>query len=156
MILVRSDSSPVPRPYFLHGWEFIAFIEANDDESIAIRASAALEGPAVIYNESVVSAAELEDRALAKWWLLPSMFHIAHAVLQECLSSPDGVARFTTTAWTAYRQAVCCYSAMTWVEILNAAGREGIEFMADHMANCLFIESGMCDRIRAGGPVQVR
>lgn len=83
------------------------------------------------------------------------MFHITHVVLHECLAAPDGVGRFTTAAWTVYRQAACRYSAMTWVEILNAARREGIEFMADHVANCLFVESGMRDRIHAGGPVQV-
>ncbi|RUM99470.1 hypothetical protein EET67_00740 [Pseudaminobacter arsenicus] len=151
--MARPTSNPVPRPYFLHGWEFMAFIQANDDEAIAIRASTGLEGPAIVYNEFVVSAAELEDRDLAKWWLLPSMFHIAYVVLHECLSSPDGVGRFTTVAWTAYRQAVCRHSAMAWAQILNGALREGTEFMADHMANCLFVESGMRDRIDAGGPV---
>lgn len=134
----------------------MAFIEANDDEAIAIRASASVEGPAIIYNRLFVSAAELEHRELAKWWLLPSMFHLAHVVLNECLAAPDGVGRFTTVAWTAYRQAVCRYSAMGWDELLKAVRREGIEFMADHTANCLFVESGMRDRMGARGPVLAR
>lgn len=50
-------ANPVPRPYFLHDWDFITFIEANDDEAIAIRASASVEGPAIIYNESSAPAA---------------------------------------------------------------------------------------------------
>jgi hypothetical protein len=147
---------PVPRPFFLHGWEFMAFIAADDDEAIAIRPSAALEGPAIIYNELFVSAAELEDRQEAKWWLLPSMFHIAYVVLRESLAAPDGVGRFTTAAWTTYRQAVCSYLTMAWSDVLTAARREGTDFMADHMANCLFVESGMRDRLDAGGPILVR
>jgi hypothetical protein len=143
------------RPFFLHGWDYLRFIEAGDFEALCLSGKAEVEGPAIVYNENFVDYEELENPHLVRLWPPQCLFHIAEKVLSESLASADGIGRFNTPAWSAYRNAICTHITMPWEDFLEAARREGIVFMAECAASCLTHENDLFNRLQAGRPVLV-
>lgn len=155
MTILPASGTPTPRPFFLHGWDFLGFLEAGDESAVAVRGVAAWEGPMVVFNDHHIQPEELEDPAFAKWWLPNAMFHIAHAVLSESSASIDSIGPFTSSPWGAYRGVVSRHMDMTWDNVLIAMNREGADYMAECVAHSLFLESGLCGRLTGAIPVLV-
>lgn len=154
--IVENEQVGLPwRPYFLHGWPFLSFVE-GDEESIAIRALAHDTGPLISYNPAFVSREELEERQRATMWLTPSLVHLCHVLLEEGAVAQDGMGRFRSQDWASFRRAAEVHCLMDWAEIVNAVNREGLDFMSEHVAQCLFCESRLYDRLIDGRPTEIR
>lgn len=136
-----------PLPSYLHGWRFLSVIRSADPEAIAFKVSAETEGPSITYNPSFVSQEDLESPKNAMLWLCSALSHIAHVVLLECIDAKDDIARFVSPDWEAFRAAASLHTTMTWSEIVAAARREGVGYISEHVAACLFAESGLQDRL---------
>jgi len=130
-------------PSYLHGWRFLSLLVSDDEEAIAFKAWAAPEGPAIVVNPMFVSAEDLESPSKAILWLCASLTHISHLSILEAVLSQDGVGRFQSPAWAEFREVACRHTGMEWKEIVAAAKREGVDFMAEHLAACMFCESGI-------------
>lgn len=148
-VVARPIPVPVPTlPTFLHAWkDFIAVVEV-DNEALPIRGRAADEGPQFEFDGHYVLSADVEDWDLAVLWLSPCLMQIASAVLAESLDAKDGIGRFNSSRWDAFRREVVQIMRMDWKEVLEGARREGVDFMADHVAANLLIESKLADRLR--------
>ena len=155
MTLLPASVVPAPRPFFLHGWDFLGFVEAGDETAIPIRGVAASEGPMIIYNEYHLGSEQLEEPHFVEWWLPTAMFHITCTVLDESIASNDGIGRFRGDGWSTYRTAVHRHTSMEWPMFLAAARREGVDYIAEHAAQSLYFESGLRDRLKTLGPVLV-
>lgn len=138
------------KPWFLHGWDFLAFVENEDGEDLPVRGCADGDGPSISYNSVFISPERLEDGFTAEFWLPQALHHIAWVVLSECSVANDGRGRFVTERWKAFIDAVCHHNAMDWDEILGAVKREGISYIASGVANALFVESGIHELLIGG------
>lgn len=134
-------------PSYLHGWRFLTVLKSDDPEALAFKASAAAEGPMIVFNPDFVSHEELEAPDKAILWLCAALSHISYVVLSECLYTGEEIGRFSGTKWDQFRTAACQHAAMEWTDIVKAAKREGLDFMSEHVAACLFVESGLQDRL---------
>lgn len=145
-------------PSYLHGWSFLSLIVAQDDEALAFKAWAAPQGPAIVVNPMFVSPEDLESPSKAILWLCAALTHISHIALIEAIQSDDGFGRFKSESWSEFRKAAGRHSGMDWNEIVASARREGIDFVSEHIAACLFVESGIQHRLleRAEGRPSLR
>lgn len=141
---------PIPRrvPSFIEAWApFMIVLEAQGDEALPIRGRATAEGPQIEFCHKYINPDRIEDWTAAIFWLSPCVMQVAMAVLTEGLRSFDGIGCFSSPRWTAFRDAVSEEMTMEWNEILDAARREGVDFMADNIAANLIIESGIVDTL---------
>ncbi|RWQ14809.1 hypothetical protein [Mesorhizobium sp.] len=134
-------------PSFLHGWPFLAVIESEEECALPIRGRAHDDGPTIEINALYVTRADLEDRSKVALWLCPTLLHVCGTVLAEGLEATDGVGRFTSQRWRAFRSEVSRQTTMGWPQIVAAARREGVDYMADHLTASLFMENGLDDRL---------
>ena len=159
---IFAGSQPVgelaPLPSYLHGWRFLSVIRSEDPEAIAFKAQAASEGPCIVVNPDFVTAEDLESPSKAILWVNAALNHIAHTVISECLWTGREIGRFDSPAWDLFRDEASRHTTMGWGDILKAARREGIDYMAEHVAACLFVESGLQSRLigRMAGTPSVR
>lgn len=133
-------------PSYLHGWRFLSLIVADDEEAIAMKAWASPQGPAIVVNPMFVAQEDLESPSHAVLWLPSSLTHIAHLSIIEALRCEDGVG-FTGDSWADFRETARRHTGMDWAEIVEAARREGVDYMAEHVAACMFVESGVQHRL---------
>ncbi|TPL45335.1 hypothetical protein [Mesorhizobium sp. B2-4-6] len=160
-VIPRPQRGPAsPLPTFLHCWaSFIAVIEAEEDEALPIRGRAADEGPQFEFDGHYVLSADVEEWSLAILWMSPSLMQIVGAVLAEALAAEDGIGRFNSDRWDAFRKEVVRATGMEWDRkpgdkgvrstILEAARRDGIDFEAEHIVDSLLVQSRMADRLRS-------
>jgi len=137
------------KPSILHGWRFLQVFEENDDEALIIKPVVTDEGPSIAINPELLSVEALESPETARIWLPLSLHHICHVVLQECLDAKDIFGRFTSDRWKEFFKVAEANTSMEWSEILSIAKREGVHYMSDYVASCLFVESGIQDKILA-------
>ncbi|WP_421927168.1 hypothetical protein [Neoaquamicrobium sediminum] len=139
------------RPHQLHGWAFLSFRE-GDEEGAPVRGLADASGPMIVFNPVWCPHWLLEDPSAIRLWLASSLAHICHVMLDEAAAANDGIGRFGSSSWTDFRTEVIKHALMSWPEILQALDREGPDYMAEHLVQCLLIESGFLDRVMAGRP----
>lgn len=104
--------------------------------------------PLFEFDGHYVLSADIEEWTTAVLWLSPCLLHIAGTLLAESLDARDGIGRFRSRRWQAFRKEAARVTTMEWKEILAGARREGVDFMADHIAACLVVESNLADRLR--------
>ncbi|WP_095091019.1 hypothetical protein [Mesorhizobium sophorae] len=144
----RGSASAAPDSLsFLHGWRFLAVVESGEDYALPIRGIAHDDGPTIEINPVYITRADLEDRSRVVLWLCPTLMQICGALLAESLEASDGIGRFTTQRWRAFRSEASRHVTMDWREILASTRREGVGYMADHLTASLFMESGLDDRL---------
>lgn len=142
--------APTPLPTFLDGWEtFLKLVELEDIEALPIRGRATPEGPQIEFNGKFIEPDEFEYWDTAILWLTPCVMQIAGGALAESLAAPDGIGRFSSPRWESFRAAVAKHTTMEWPEIIKAARREGVDFIADHIAASLLVESSLVDLIQS-------
>mgnify|MGYP001240465107 CR=1 FL=1 len=134
-------------PSYLHGWRFLSVIRSDDPEALAFKAMAANEGPCIVVNPELVSHDDLESPSKALLWVCAALNHIAHAVISECLWTGHDIGRFDSPAWDLFREEASRHTTMGWSDIVMAARREGVDYMAETVAACLFVESGLQSRL---------
>ncbi len=109
-----------PAPAYLQDWlPFLAVVECDHVEALPIRGHAEKEGPVIVYNPKFVALEDLEDWGLAMMWLSPCLVQIAGAVLAESVEAEDGIGRFRTRRWQAFRREVVRLMRQDW----NGKGR---------------------------------
>lgn len=153
--LAEPEGEKAALPSYLHGWRFLTVIRSQDPEAIAFKAMAANEGPCIVVNPELVSQEDLESPSKALLWLCAALSHISHAVISECLWTGQEVGRFDSPSWELFRAEASRHTTMAWSDIIRAARREGVDFMAEHVAACLFVESGLQSQLigrMTGGP----
>jgi hypothetical protein len=146
-----------PLPEYLRGWTpYLAVVESDDDEALPIRGHATDDGPMIVFNPLYVALGDIEEWGIAALWLSPCLVQIAGTVLAEALAAEDGIGRFNSPRWTAFRNAIEEATGQVWdhkgphkasdgYSILEAARREGLDFMADHIVAALLIETDLAD-----------
>lgn len=126
-------------PSFLHGWPFLAVAENANDDALPIRGTAHDIGPVIETNPLYVSGADLEDWSIVAPWLCPPP-------LAESLQAPNGIGRFTSRRWRAFRKESARQTSMGWREILASTPRRG-GLHRDHLTACLLMDSRLNDRL---------
>lgn len=140
----------VPLPAFLDSWEtFMKLVELEDVEALPIRGRATVEGPRIEFNGKFIEPDEFEYWDTAILWLTPCVMQIGGGALAEGLTASDNIGRFTSPRWESFRAAVVEHTAMTWPKIIEAARREGVDYMADTITASLLIESNLVDHIQS-------
>ncbi len=146
-----------PSPEYLRGWlPFLAVVESDyGEEALPIRGRAEDEGPAIVFNPALVSPEDMEDSSIAVMWLSPCLMQVAGTVLAEALAAEDGIGRFRSGRWIAFRNAVEKATGQEWSgeenekgvtkTVLGVALRQGLDFAADHIVASLLIESKLYD-----------
>lgn len=148
-----------PAPGYLRSWlPFLAVVACNDVEALPIRGHAEDEGPAIVYNPLHTAPEDMEDASIAMMWLSPCLLQIAREVLEESLAAPDGIGRFRSDRWEAFRKAVNRTFLPEWsgedkeatrTTVLRVARAEGLDFAADNIVAHLLIESRLNDYLEA-------
>jgi hypothetical protein len=152
-----------PAPEYLRGWlPCLAVAESDagpdDPEPMPIRGHAYDDGPAVVYYAPGIDASRMLESSAAMLWLSPCLLHIVSTVLTESLAAPDGIGRFVSPRWQAFRMAAACATGMMWdgdedkpgirQTLLRLARDEGVDFAAEYVAAALLVENGLFDRLK--------
>lgn len=132
-------------PSFLRGWSFLSIVEADDIESLSVKAVAEAAGPSIVINPSFVSASFLEDAGAALFWLPVALNHLCTEMLHET----DDNGLFMAERWNDFRDLICLNMHMGWDEILCAADAHGTNYMAEALASAIFVETGLMDTLIA-------
>jgi hypothetical protein len=146
-------------PAYLQRWlPFLAVVEADDEDALPIRGHADDDGPAVIYSAPGIDPSRMEEPAAAMLWLSPCLLHIVSIVLTESLAAPDGIGRFVSPRWQAFRMAATCATGMMWdgdedkpgirQTLLSLAREEGVDFAAEHIAAAMLLESNLYKHLK--------
>jgi hypothetical protein len=133
------EVSDANSPSFLRGWAFLKFETTNEPASLPARAAARNNAPTIIVNTRCISLECLEDSKAAIYWLPIVLNQLCTEMLHE--TDEDGL--FASQNWRRFRSVACMHASLTWNEAVEAAEREGVEFMADALAQALFVESGL-------------
>ena len=145
MFSINGYGRPVQGPSFLHGWDFLIFVRGDDDAPM-LRGLPLDAGPAIVFNNDIVSAEQLEVSETAVLWLAPVMHKLCCHLLEDALE-PSSFRRFNSRRWHHFRRMLCRHASMRWERVIEAARREGIEWMADTLVQGALSESGLQDRL---------
>lgn len=137
------DAAVSKGPSFLRGWSFLKFETTSEPGSLPARAAPRHDAPTVIVGEPYLTLSKLEDPAAAPYWLPLVLNHFCTEMLHE--TSEDGL--FASHNWRCFRDVACMHASMTWDEALAAADRDGVESMAEFLAQALYVESGLLEML---------
>jgi hypothetical protein len=126
-------------PSFLRGWTFLKFETTSEAGSLPARAVPRNDAPTIIINERCIRLEDLENPLLASYWLPIALNQLCTEMLHEI--NEHGL--FASQNWRCFRSVACMHASLTWNEAVDAAEREGVEYMADCLAQALFVESGL-------------
>lgn len=141
----NGSGQPMQNPWFLHGWDLLYIVRGNADAPM-LRELALDTGPAVVYNSHLIATDRLEDPDTIVLWLAPILHKLCCHLLDDSLKSPPN-RRFASRRWIAFRNTLCRYACMSWENVVAAARREGIPWMADTLVEAVLFESGFLDRV---------
>jgi len=141
--MLRADASASPGPSIVAGWQFLAVVEATDEDALPIRAVADAEGPCVVYHPELCPRSMIENPVAAMLWLPLVLDHLAHSVLAEAAASADGVGTYSSPRWQEFRQHASRAMCMTWDEIVRATRLDGVSMTAEYMTVAIFAEDGI-------------
>lgn len=140
-------------PSFLRGWPFLKFETVSEPGGLPARSVARHDGPTIILNDRCISLPDLENPLLASFWLPMALNHLCTEMLHET----DESGLFADSDWQQFRAVACLHGSLNWQEAVDAAEREGVEYVAEALAQALFVESGLHeildDRCRREGRV---
>lgn len=136
---------PVQLPGYLQGLKFLHLMK-GDDEAPMLRGLALETGPLVVFNRYMVDAKQLEEPDFAVLWLAPVFHQLCCQLIQDSLEDSQP-RRLNSRRWRGFRNTLCQHACMSWGDVIAAARREGIEWMADTLTQALLFESGFLDRL---------
>lgn len=145
MFSINGYGQSMQRPSFLHGWDFMIFVRGNEDAPV-LRELALDAGPAVVFNSHLIAAKQLEVPDTAILWLAPVMHSLCRCLLEDGLK-PSSLRRFNSRRWSGFRNMLCRHTCMSWENVIAAARREGVEWMAETLAQGALFDSGFLDRL---------
>jgi hypothetical protein len=133
------EASDAKGPSFLSGWTFLKFETTDEPASLPARAAPRHNAPTIIVNTRCISLECLEDPNAAIYWLPIALNQLCTEMLHE--TDEDGL--FASANWRRFRAVSCMHASLSWDEAVEAAERDGVEYMADTLAQALFVESGL-------------
>ncbi|MGY6709038.1 MAG: hypothetical protein ACXIVF_11990 [Rhizobiaceae bacterium] len=145
MFSINAYGEPTKGPSFLHGWNFLIFVRGNEDAPM-LRELALDAGPAIVFNSHLIAAEQLDDPDAAVLWLAPVLHNLCRHLLEDGLH-PFSFWRFNSWRWCRFRNMLCRHASMNWEQVIAAAEREGVEWMADTLVQGALFESGFLDRL---------
>lgn len=135
----QMDSACSGAPSFLRGWSFLRFETTSEPGSLTTCSVARRAAPTIVVNDCYATPERLENPAIAMFWLPMALNHLCTEMIHET----DEHGLFASPNWRQFRETACMHASMTWDEVVEAADRLGVDYMAETLAQALFVESGL-------------